>query len=215
MKKAFLIIYALLLGFLAMAQPRTYIIKPYDAVLDEDLYVVEQPGGSLEYHLGVYNFEHVEDSVHLVMTRRECELMYEALRKIRSKYNEWTIVARRNKVRNYTRRFDVEMPLMSYEWREAYTAYNSLAGRSGYKPVCRADSQRLPAPEFVVTDDGRCIIEFRTTLTKDDARYDLRFIIPADSRLCSFMKHCDIRWVDKQYEKLQPKSKEYYDSLFK
>lgn len=29
------------------------------------------------------------------------------------------------------------------------------------------------------------------------------------------MKHCDIRWVDKQYEKMQPKSKKYYDSLFK
>ena len=204
-----------LMWYPCFGQHRTYIIGQHDDVLHRDLFVVEMEDGALEYHIGMSNSLSPRDTVHMVMSREQCEQMREALVQLRDKFSEWAAAAKKHGVRDYSRPFEIELPAVAFEWRSEYQALIYRA----HGPVHRMDGVKL-APMFVVSGRGLCSVKIEAMLCAyglDGDGYEFETYISGPASFRKYIRMCDVRWVNRQFNKLriEPGTKEFYDSLFK
>ena len=165
------------------------------------------------YGIQVENFQlgHYDDPVFIEMTREECAQMRSALKKIRRQYRKWDLSAKVHNVRNYAKMFDTTLPPVSLLWTT--TEESAWGGKTDVKH--RADSVVL-SPCFYVKDGNTSAACRYAPDGIGSDKFSIRiFLTPYN--LNNLIRNCDTKRIDRLYREKhpKPKSKEYYDSIFR
>lgn len=178
MKKKFLLVLALILPFSINAQE----VKDsyYSSYFEKDCKIsasIDKGELSILFNvMGEYN----SDDVRFMIKGEKINEFINSLEQVKSKYQEWSEIAKTNNVKGMDKYFDVDFPRIDIAW---YSSDWWFAFRS-----------RL-TPYFKVTDSGKCLVVFNEEVVSSNNKYiDQRYYLVFSST----------KEIDELIDKLNP-----------
>lgn len=178
MKKKFLMVLALILPFSINAQE----VKDsyYSSYFEKDCKIsasIDKGELSILFNvMGEYN----SDDVRFMIKGEKINEFINSLEQVKSKYQEWSEIAKTNNVKGMDKYFDVDFPRIDIAW---YSSDWWFAFRS-----------RL-TPYFKVTDSGKCLVVFNEEVVSSNNKYiDQRYYLVFSST----------KEIDELIDKLNP-----------
>lgn len=200
MRKSYCIILLLLASLSALGQKRVYLHK--DEFRD-DIYVTKSEDGDITAFFELEILSRI-DSLYLVANKSNVDAIRNYMIELRDTYDQWSIVAKRNKVKKVKKPFTIESPIVRFRWMERkqdnYSRFPVLRMSEHF-----STTERWITPDFVVTENGHALVSFDLQL-KDDAAnsFHARFFL-SRSEINRIIRWADYGKLVSAYEGKKPR----------
>lgn len=206
--KKILTIFLLLLAAItaSFGQKRVYLEKP--SRMHRDVFVVESEDGPSLY-LQFRSLFSPKDSVYIVVNEADCNALREFYQALQNTYVKWDQLARREKVKGYTKDIDITKPALLFMSRTMLTTDYDWRPFASLPQYLRTSSYSVA---FEVDRDGGTHVVLHIPLFED---HDTAFYISSKNEFDGLILKTDWNRQMRRYEKLIPKhTKEELDKMF-